>query len=225
MFASRWIVRLAALAILAVLPALASAGPITWSYRTRISYAQAYGTNFDVVLYPDGTVTALPGEISGANLFYSVGNPIPEPGSYAANYRFQATVTITDVGSGQSIDQEWNGAYTSQWSYPPEYANQPDLWYWEFERSSFGDEMDKRNFSLGNNRYTVWANGGGQGQFPTGDLVVMVESLQATPEPATLVMAGLGIGTLVLGRRRIGRLQSNPPHPYPSPAKGEGTVA
>lgn len=203
MFKPFQITRLAAFIGLAAFPSVALAGPITWSYHTTVTYAQEYGTNFDVVLYPDGTVTALPGEISGANLFYSVGNPIPEPGSYAANYRFQATVSITDVASGQSIDQVWNGAYTSQWSYPPEYANQPDLWYWEFERSSFGDEMDKRNFTLGNNRYTVWANGGGQGFFPTGDLIVNVESLQTTPEPATLALAGIGLGVLVLGRKRI----------------------
>ena len=118
---------------------------------------------------------------SGANLFYSVGNPFPEPGSYAANYRFQATVTITDVASGQSIDQVWNGAYTSQWSYPPEYADQPELWYWEFERSRFGDEMDKRNFMLGNNRYTVWANGGGQGLFPMANS--SLPSIRRRPRP------------------------------------------
>lgn len=194
--------RWAALVVLAALPSFASAGPIQWSHRTAITYAQDYGSNFGVVLYPNGTVTALPGETSGVNLFYSSGNPMPEPGSSAANYRLQATVTISDIASGQSIDQVWSGAYTSQWSYPPEYADQPNLWYWEFERSRFGDEMDKRTFTLGQNRYTAWASGGGQGQFPTGDLVVVVESLPATPEPGTLALAGMGIATLVLGRKR-----------------------
>jgi hypothetical protein len=201
MLHSHSILRLATFVGLAVFPSFASAGPITWSYRTQITYEQNYGSNFGVVLYPDGTVTALPGEYSGANLFYSGGNPMPQAGSYAANYRFQATVTITDVASGHSIDQVWSGAYTSQWSYPPEYANQPELWYWEFERSRFGDEMDKRNFMLGSNRYTVWADGGGQGQFPNGQLVVSV--VHDTPEPATLTLVGLGIATLVWGRKRI----------------------
>lgn len=205
MFPRRFLTSLAVLAALTVSPSLAWAGPITWSYRTQITYAQDYGSNFRVMLHPDGAVTQLPGEYGFAPLLYSSGNPWPEPGSHVANYQFQATVTITDAASGHSIDQVWNGSYTSEWSYPPELANDPNRWRWDYESSHFGDYWDRRSFTLGNNRYTVWAYGGGQGQFPNGELTVIVDSIQSTPEPATLALAGVGLATLMLRRRGIRR--------------------
>lgn len=180
------------------------AGPITWSYHTTVTYAQDYGANFRVMLHPNGTVTNSPDDNVGyAKLFYSTGNPMPEAGSHTANYQFQVTVKITDAASGLSSDQVWNGSYTSQWSYPAEYANQPDMWYWDFEQSTFGGETDRRSFTLGNTRYTVWATSGGDEPFPSAELGVQTDSIQATPEPATLALAGMGIGMVVLGRRRL----------------------
>jgi hypothetical protein len=187
--------------VLAVVPSIASAGPITWSYRTQITYAQNYGDNFRVMVNSGDTLSTLPGELGFVNLFTSTANPRPQAGSYEVNYDFQATVTITDVASGQSIDQVWSGWYSSQWSYPPDLAHNPDLWRWDYEGSGFGDFWDRRSFQLGSNRYTVWAHGGGQGQNANGELAV--SAVQTTPEPGTLALAGLGIATLVLGRKRI----------------------
>ena len=156
MFKSRSLVRLLAFVGVAMLPSVALAGPITWSYHTQITTPQDYGANFRVMVNSGGTMSTLPGEFGFADLFSSTANPRPQAGSYEVNYEFQATVTITDVASGQSIDQIWNGWYESQWSYPPDLADNPDLWRWDYEGSSFGDFWDRRSFILGSNRYTVW---------------------------------------------------------------------
>jgi hypothetical protein len=206
MVRSNGLVMVFALASLAGFHSAAQAGPIVWSYRTQITYAQDYGANFRVLLYSDGmgTVANSPEDGVGfAKLFYSTGNPMSEPGLHVVDYRFQATVTITDVASGQSIDQVWDGVYTSQWSYPPELAGQPELWHWDFQHSSFGSELDRRSFILGNNRYTVWAVGGGDGDFPSGELGVQTVSIQSIPEPASLTLAGIGLGAIVLARKRF----------------------
>lgn len=179
----------------------ASAGPIEWSYKTEVVYAQDYGPRFTVALAPDGTVTATPGEADYVQLFTSTGVARPDPGDYLVRYDFDVRVTLTDVASGESAALTFAGNYASMWMYQPDTP--ADQWRWEWEASTFGDAWDTREVVLGANRYSVRAYGGGSGQFPFGEMGVQAAPLpvSATPEPGTLALAGIGLtGAIVRGR-------------------------
>lgn len=195
---ARWV----AVALLA-LPSAARAGPIVWDYRTEVTYDRDYGSRFAVTLAPAGTVSTTPGEVGGAELFTSTGNPRPEPGSYGVSYGFTISVTITDRASGESGTLDFAGGYSTQWSYTDAERDDPDRWRWDGEGSSFGDIFNRRVLNLGETVYSVWVEGGGQGQFPNGVMLVEVASTANTPEPGTLVLAGLGLAGAGLVRRRV----------------------
>jgi len=185
-----------------LLPQLATAGPIEWSYHTEVTYNQDYGSNFTVSLQPNGTVSTLPGDQSFVWLFYSTGVARPEPGSHERTYEFTVAVTVTDLASGAAHTMNIGGWYSSQWSYPPEEANNPDAWRWDYEGSGFGDFWGGSGVILGKNHYTIRGYGGASGSFPFGELAVEIHPTAATPEPSTIALAGLSLAGVGLFRTR-----------------------
>jgi hypothetical protein len=183
----------------------ADGGPIEWSWHSDVVYDRDYGQNFAVTLAPGQTVRTADGDLNGYWLFSSTGSSRPEPGSYKAEYSFAVRVTITDHASGESGTLSFPGWYSSMWSYPASERDNPDRWRWDWEVSDFGDTWNSQGFVLGRTAYTVRAFGGGQGQFPNGEMVVRTDSLPvATPEPGTLALAGFGLLPLAgtVARRR-----------------------
>lgn len=191
----------AALAVV-LLPQLAFSGPIQWSYSTEVTYDQDYGSKFAVTLAPGGTAETVPGERSYVWLFNSTGNPRPVPGEYEARYAFTIAVTVTDLASQEAATVNFQGAYSSMWFYPPEEANNPNAWRWEYEASSFGDFWNGQEVTLGGNRYTLRGQGGGNGLFPFGELAVEIAPAVGTPEPGTFALAGLGLTAIGVTRVR-----------------------
>ncbi|VTR96285.1 : VPEP [Gemmata massiliana] len=195
----------AALAVV-LLPHIAAAGPIQWSYSTEVVYDRDYGSNFAVALAPDGAVSTVPGERDYVWLFNSTGNPRPAPGEYEARYGFTIAVTITDAASQEAATVNFWGGYASMWFYQPEDANNPGAWRWEYESSSFGSPSESQEVTLGRNRYTLRGQGGGNGMFPFGEMSVDISPVAGTPEPGTLAIAGLGltaVGVLRARRRAV----------------------
>jgi hypothetical protein len=171
----------------------AAGGPIGWGYHAEVTYAQDYGSKFTVTLEPDGTVTTLPGEQSLVRLFSSNGDPELGPGQTHVYYGFTVDVTITDHASGESGTRTFTGGYLKLWGGEGGAA---------MIISSFGGDPDGEALELGGNRYTVRASSLGQWTFPTGEMVVQVDPTAATPEPGTLALAALGLGVVVVRRRR-----------------------
>lgn len=184
----------------ALLAAPAAAGPVAWTYHVEAVYAADYGSRFQINVAPGGRVVTETGpwDGTGHNLFGSTLDPRPLPGEYKAQYSFGVNVTITDAASGESATLPFGGWYSAEWSYPPEEANNPDAWRWDSEWSEFGHPFERTPVRLGNVLYLVGAHGGGQGSAPNGVLMVSAETV-ATPEPATLALAGVGLVPL-LGR-------------------------
>ena len=190
-----------ALALLA--PSLVYASPITWSYSSEVVYAQDYGSRFQVNLATPGTESTEAGEIGFAPLFDSNGVSVPEPGSREARYEFQIKVTLTDVASGESGLLTFDGHYSSMWAYQD--GAPQNTWVWEFEHSDFGDVNEYVTLDLGQTRYSMRAYGGGPGRFPDGEINVTVADLPDTPgvpEPGTLALGVIGLGSAVLRLRR-----------------------
>jgi len=192
-----------ALFALLLVPQAAFAGPITWSYSSEVVYSQDYGSRFVVTLAPDATVTATPGELNFAQLFTSTGTAWPEPGQYETRYNFDVNVKLTDVASGDFEVFTFAGGYASMWTY--DEGDSWNYWRWDWEHSDFGSFWDAQGAVLGNTQYTVRAYGGGSGQFPFGEMAVTAQELPVnpTPEPGTLALAGIGIGTALIRLRRF----------------------
>ena len=185
---------------LLVLPQLASAGPITWEYKTRLIYDQDYGSKFTVALMPGERTSTAPGDYYQITLLGSTGVARPDPGSYEVRYGFTVEVAVTDVASGEQNTLAFDGWYVSHWTYLDSERDNPEVWRWDYEYSGFGDPHNGRTLELGGNLYTVRASGGGTGVMPFGELTVSIDPI-ATPEPGTLALAGLGLCGLGVVRR------------------------
>lgn len=176
--------RTAALALCVLFcPAVASAGPIHWSYSSTGAQDGAYGFN------PAGYPLSTPA--GQTELIFLVGGygfpvfdfPVPPQGPILST-----GVTITDAESGLSRTFDVAVEF-----YDFEPSDHPTEWYAHEPRIVPFQTFD---VVLDRHRYTV-SNG------PDRALAVEVH---ATPEPGTFVMAGLGLaGIACLRRRRVAR--------------------
>jgi hypothetical protein len=178
---------LGAVAALLAAPQFAPAGPLSWGFRAEA---------------PDGTVLR---EVTGiTDLFYGdhfLADPqyhgvfkggVSGPGYRTERWETEAQVVITDEASGES------DSFRLWWRWVMEYEVRPDgsedLYY---EGYNSGPWMDPAVLTLGGNTYTI--------RGPGGDLSVTVTPAVATPEPATLALAGVGLVPLLgrVARRRF----------------------
>jgi PEP-CTERM motif len=172
-------------------PLAASAGPIQWGYRAE---------------GPGGIVLAEMTGLTGAvwsDFFLpnprQFGTPQPDPnpgnGFTSVIFRSQATVILTDELSGDratfpifldAIDQF---EVRADGRIEPIFSGETGGPFWP----------DAGRFDLGGNVYRV--------RTPGGELLVNVEPGERpgapvnTPEPASLLLAGIGLGAVLLRRR------------------------
>ena len=190
-----------------VAPPAAVAGPMSWSYRTTIEPVSAFPNMIPsgYLALPNtdpaqaGAWTRLPGGAEGSadgsatislasasRGDYQTGSPPPGPGAAAG---FRMLLEITDGASGLVGHTQFGGRGVLL-SAGPESELQA------------GDEV---LLDLGRHRYDITARAGGGEETARifADVVVTDLPTAATPEPATLLMAGLGLAGV--GLRRVRR--------------------
>lgn len=140
--------------------------------------------------------------------FYWNGTGDPPP-AFPIDPTFAATLTITDAASGQSGRASIFGQATSRdsWLGAPADANLPEV------GQLWGEPSWVRELTLGGHRYQVVfgerkTNPRDDGPFvgqmwDALDVVADVRVAPAgVPEPATLALASVGLGGLMIARRR-----------------------
>lgn len=204
----------------------ATAGPILWTYQATFGPVGGPGwlvfkTSVDP--YPDETTPAVPtpswkfdnsgfgtsgvraGSAPGVEV---IGFTVPDgyglqydpvPAGQRSTDRFRLTFSLTDNASGQTATTSWTGTVTMHYhlgGMPGEV--EPAYVFWDIgPRTQF-------DWKLGTNTYRVSLYDQLAGR---DDRLYADVTLNPTPEPATLLMAGLGFGTLTIRliRRRVSR--------------------
>ncbi|MFO0847439.1 MAG: PEP-CTERM sorting domain-containing protein [Gemmataceae bacterium] len=205
-------------------PRAASAGPILWTYQATFGPVGGPGwlvfqTSVDP--YPDGSSPALPtpswkfdtarfgtsgvraGSAPGVEV---IGFTVPDgyglqydpvPAGQRSTDRFRLTFSLTDNASGRTATTSWTGTVTMhyhQGGFPGEV--EPAYVFWDIgPRTQF-------DWKLGANTYRVALYDQLAGR---DDRLFADVTLNPTPEPATLLMAGIGAGGL--GALRLRRLR------------------
>lgn len=151
-----------------------------------------------------GSYQAYPGQSNGAIRLGYVGYPFsvdPVESAPAADPTFLLTFTLTDTASGESATLEFTGnaGAATDGQFPPLILFSADLY-----------PMDAVEVTLGKNRYRVKGLGGLPDEIEeAAQFGVRVDATALTPEPATLVMAGFGIGAIGLIRARRVSIKAN----------------
>jgi hypothetical protein len=205
-----------------VVSAPASAGPILWTYNATFGADGGPGwllfnTSADRYRYPDGSVPAFPtpswkfdnygfgsgGVFAGNRSDFSViGFTTPDgyglrytdvPAGVRSTNEFRLTFSITDNASGQTASTSWTGTVTMHYHVgdtPGDVVPAAVLW-------DIGPPT-LHTWTLGGNRYQVDLFTQLDGQ---ADALFANVRLNPTPEPAMLLLAGIGVGGLGALRR------------------------
>ena len=203
-------------ALLAV-PASAPAGPITFHYSTAFTATPSPLNTHNPgelshSLTPEGSASFdvnTGGTIMLGTLVFGPSNRPQPPGWGTAGISFSASVTITDIASGQTGTLTLPGEAVDMWSFR-EWDGRATNDYHELE---FGDFMGRHNdavqMQIGNTRYTF--------SVQTGDLdesaFYQLSAAYATPEPGTFALAAIGLVPLGLRKLRRGAKHPAPTAP------------
>jgi len=167
-----------ALSALMAFPTFASAGPIRWSYSDTVSSDGAYSIDPGAISFATAVGQAQDIYLIGGVRFSLLMNPTPIQGP-----TLWAQVTITDSDSGRS------GTFPVPINFTNPVPSLVSGWYQYVPRVGSIAPVD---LTLGEHSYLV-TNG------PDRGLTVQVEG---TPEPATIVLVGLGLIGVGLTRLR-----------------------
>ncbi len=188
----------------------ALAGPIQWSYSTEFEFEQNYGGNAQLTwLYPTGTIDTITGQPVNQFLFNTeFANPKPA-GPGVVEYRFNSNFTLTDTVSGESATVPFSGLFRYTWDNVPtayDPNGNPIAWdlYTTTTEGSFTTANGSALVFLGDNRYRIEPLQSFSGSSLGGSVQVTGWSVAETPEPGTIVLAGLGLaGVAAVRRRRV----------------------
>jgi hypothetical protein len=174
-----------ALAALPAFPALASAGPINWSYTSS-------GTGDGVyTLDPGGMPLTTP--LGVPQNFFLIGGWTTQlvrgtPPAFGPT--FMDWVTITDSASGKS------GTFMVPIAFSDLEPSNVHGW---LQFNPVVGPITPIDLVLGKHEYMVTNS---------TDNHALTVKIEATPEPASFALAGLGLGGVVLGRLRRSRSRS-----------------
>jgi hypothetical protein len=169
-----------------LVPALATAGPIQWSFSSTGAQTVTPDGVYSFTGWTNPLVSSEPGtaylsyELLGQYSVPALVSPIPLDGP-----TLTTRVTITDLASGQS---GWLDVPVSFYDNEPAPEGEIDMHIPGLYRFAGG------TLDLGGNRYTL---GGGPQLSVTAEPAPV-----ATPEPTTLALAGLGLAACGLRFRR-----------------------
>jgi hypothetical protein len=169
---------------LVVMPALAVAGPIEWSYTARDGKGTVVSERIGLTETAWGESFMLDPREHGV----FVPDPNPNNDLRTDTWRYQATVHITDLPSGETWDVVLFRDYRMQY----EWRN--GAWDPYFEGET-GGPWPAVEMVLGENTYRVSGPGG---EF---QVTITNNPTAATPEPGTLALAGLGLCGMGVVRR------------------------
>jgi hypothetical protein len=191
---------------LLALPALATAGPITFNYTTTSSATPSGSYDpgaLTFALTPEGSASfdvTTGGSLELGSVQFGP-SPGPEPfRTDRAGVLFNVSVTVTDGMSGQTgtltlpgdaVDEwflrEWDGRFTN-----------------DYHRLLYGDLLGQERAwteaTIGNTRYTLSVHTENDNQVGVYEL----SAAYGTPEPTTFALAAIGLvplGARVLRRR------------------------
>ena len=217
--------RLSALIVLVLAAGPTAAEPISWSYAVTFAgdhgssdVTNGFGNRHGERFYTGythltpavppagmkGAATVRLGMASGSGFIWTNAGHTPlDSSSPAFDPGFVAGLTITDAASGESALFRTSG-----------FAQSADSWLGLPAQLALTN-ADSITQTIGSHVYQVDFRVGGIGQnagYVTGDpeawvdaAVSVTDAPAATPEPTTLVLAGLGLAGL-LARRRLGRV-------------------
>lgn len=196
-------------------PAVTFAGPIEFRYSvSNFETFQETRPEASMVLVPNTLQapsaiytfdSALNVPVNLAAVGYVPSNlPTPDPihihpnGTTHWNFEsyFRVDVTITDVASGESATVELGGRahIYNHYSVVNGWTGETFFWF-----------KDARQFTLGDNDYTIWGNNDYSNDPATVNVWVGPNPpVHLSPEPGTLALAALGV--VPLGLRRLRRM-------------------
>lgn len=195
---------------LLVLPAAAAAGPIWFSVRTESSAtpdANGGAGNLTITSGQQGRIGLDPGVNSSADIADLTLSPrapahpdweFGESHTFAGDTRYSISIELTDEASGESGTVHVTGSAHSDWLWRYDGRVTPDIAWLGY------DVPQHQTLTLGANRYTVTTTDDSSplGDDAHGSISLSVTSLNATPEPGSLALGGLGLAVAGIARRR-----------------------
>ncbi len=209
---------LTACALALLVPSVATAGPIEWevsAHLARVGGATGPGAAMLTDEFIGGSSTIH--ETTFSRLAaedphtgwgwqsFRVGALLPDGPNYDPRHgaadTFGVTVSLTDVGSGQTGTVAFDGRGWEQFRVNID-------WYVTIQsRDAFAELTGEteRTLTLGGTEYHVGLRAVNRDGVVDFYADVRAGAVAATPEPTTLALAGLGLGVVGLTRRRVCR--------------------